>query len=208
MHFLYHLEQVHYGILECAFCETSVSRGIKCLPDFASLAAHVKAMHGEKQLDWIEGEAIVYEGLPPFAFNQIKIEKGELIMLPAPKQAKGDQGQGGRGRGGARERQEPAVPFLKVEHLTNDPVTAKVLGVRTENVGWNDIVVKLAIKGRSFFLGLKADNPNYSVLINGLGRDENKWMGEEILIGNELNEFYEKNFVTVFEAPAKARKSK
>src|SRR5919108_5338235 len=43
-----HLERVHYGILECAFCDVSVGRGFRLLPDFQTLAAHVKYFHPKK----------------------------------------------------------------------------------------------------------------------------------------------------------------
>lgn len=45
MEYLLHLTDHHYSVLECAFCDQSVSRGIRCLPDFGTLAAHCSVYH-------------------------------------------------------------------------------------------------------------------------------------------------------------------
>jgi hypothetical protein len=125
-------------------------------------------------------------------------------MLPQPGGGKSESQRGNVGGGG--KRTPPSVPFIKVEDLTEEPKRAKILGVTTKNAGFNDIIVKIAISGRSYFFGLKASNANYEALFNGFGDDENKWVGGEFLIGLNWNEFYEKNFVHVFEAPAKPPK--
>jgi len=126
-------------------------------------------------------------------------------MLRPPS---GNAASGRAGTADAGGRKKPTVPFLSVEDLGSDPVTAKILGVDIRPSKYNDITVKLAVRGRSYFLGMKDNNPNYEVLFNGLGPDENKWMGQEILMGLEFNDFYEKQFITVFEAPAKGEKRK
>lgn len=118
-------------------------------------------------------------------------------MLPQPSQGAGrTQGDSGaRGR-----RRPPTVPFLTVENLTEEPKKAKILAVQTANVGrFNDLVVKVAMGGTSYFMGLKTNNPNYEILFNKLGDKENDWVGREFLIGLEWNEFYEKNFATITE---------
>lgn len=45
MEYLLHLDKVHYGILECAFCGAELSRGIRCHGSFGALAHHVKVFH-------------------------------------------------------------------------------------------------------------------------------------------------------------------
>jgi hypothetical protein len=45
--YVLHLEKIHYGILECAFCDTSICRGLRLLPDFETLASHVRSVHPE-----------------------------------------------------------------------------------------------------------------------------------------------------------------
>jgi hypothetical protein len=46
--YVLHLNNVHHGTLECAFCDIGLSRGLRFLPDFATLAAHVHHFHPEK----------------------------------------------------------------------------------------------------------------------------------------------------------------
>ena len=120
-------------------------------------------------------------------------------MLKSPG---GGKSQTQRNADGGRQRPAPAVPFIKVEDLTADPKRAKILAVETQSTGFNDIIVKIAVAGRSYFFGLKASNPNYETLFAAFGADENKWIGEEFMIGLNWNEFYEKSFVHVFDATA------
>jgi hypothetical protein len=122
-------------------------------------------------------------------------------MLPKPKTRSTEEDAPG-----ARGRSAPSVPFLKVEDLTAEGKRAKILGVQSQRTKYNDLVVKLAIGGRSFFFGLRLSNPNFETLYEAFGADENKWVGQEFLIGLEWNDFYEKNFVRVLEAPAKKSK--
>ena len=119
-------------------------------------------------------------------------------MLPAPGggKARSTTPSGGGGRS------KPNVPFLKVEDLREEPSRAKILAVKTQETGFNDLVVKVSIGGKPFFFGLKASNENYETLFNAFGDDDNKWVGEEFLVGLKYNDFYEKNFVHVFKAPA------
>jgi hypothetical protein len=44
--YLLHMANVHHGFLECAFCDVQTSHGLRTLPDFATLAHHVKTVHG------------------------------------------------------------------------------------------------------------------------------------------------------------------
>jgi len=128
------------------------------------------------------------------------------MALPQPGggRAKSTTPSGGGGRA------KPTVPFLKVEDLREEPSRAKILAVKTQDAGFNDLVVKIAVNGKSFFFGLKASNENYQTLFDAFGDDDNAWVGEEFLVGLKYNEFYEKNFVHVFKAPAPTseRKSK
>jgi hypothetical protein len=172
--------------LECFFCFLKFA-------SFEQLAEHVQAAH-------VSPENRGRERAPTWD----EPWEGVDMALPRPGGGKSDSQRGG-GRG---NRQAPAVPFLKVEDLTQDPKRAKILGVQTQNTGFNDVIVKIAIGGRSFFMGLKASNPNYEALFNAFGEDDNKWVGQEFMVGLNYNEFYEKNFVHIFEAPAPERGKK
>ncbi len=47
--YVLHIENIHHGILECAFCDpATVNRGQRILPTFETLAAHVRHFHPEK----------------------------------------------------------------------------------------------------------------------------------------------------------------
>jgi hypothetical protein len=184
--------------LECFFCNQKFK-------DFGPLGEHVRREHPEigAALPSAPDEESFIGQPPPFEEWE---EHGWFLgnedddMLPpvgggkTPSQRTGRKG----GRGGPA----PNVPFITVENLSNDPVTAKILGVEAQTGGgFNDVIVKISIKGRSYFLGLKASNPNYETLINALGQDEKKWIDIEFTIGLNWNEFYEKNFVHIFECP-------
>jgi hypothetical protein len=167
--------------LPCAFCSREFH-------DFGGLATHVQTEHAD-----------VVDMLHRIAENITEEEDERDDMLP---QVGGGKRNDRQGQSGGGRRPAPAVPFLVVDDLKADPVRAKILGLETKNTGFNDVIVKIAIGGKSFFMGLKASNPNYEALTAGLGFDENKWVGQEFMIGLQWNEFYEKNFVQVYECPA------
>jgi hypothetical protein len=167
--------------LECVFCYLKFE-------SFSTLSQHVLEAHKSKE----ERATFVH-------FNPNNPMEDD-VMLPAPGngRARSTTPSGGGGRA------KPSVPFLKVEDLREEPSRAKILAVKTQDAGFNDCVVKVAIGGKSFFFGLKASNENYQALFDAFGDDDNKWIGEEFLIGLKYNDFYEKNFVHVFKAPAPA----
>ena len=171
--------------LEWAFCFLRFR-------DFAALAEHVNEAH-----------------TPPEKRRAIQPMNNwweENDMLPQPGGGKTESQRGGGKQTSGRPA--PTVPFLKVEDLKTDPVRAKILAVQSTNTGFNDVIVKVAVNGRSYFFGLKASNPNYESLFKAFGDDDNKWVGQEFMVGLNWNEFYEKNFVHIFEAPAPERKNK
>lgn len=176
--------------LECAFCWLKFA-GFKELAEHVTLA-HLAPEERPQVQNW-EGDDYWRNA-------------GENEMLPAPGAGKSETQRGNVG-GQASIRKPPNVPFIKVEDLSGETVTAKILGVQTTGTGFNDIIVKISVSGRNFFLGLKASNENYEKLFNGFGPDEKKWIGEHFSIGLNYNEFYEKNFVHIFDAPAPNEKS-
>ena len=60
MEYCLHLNNVHHGILECAFCHAT---GVRFLPDFATLSAHVRYFHPERFAGCLDGE------IPPRSFK-------------------------------------------------------------------------------------------------------------------------------------------
>lgn len=71
MEYVLHLTNVHYGLLECAFCDRSVSRGLRCLPDFGSLSRHVHLFHAEtlRQIAQERGYEVAPGAIPEKAFK-------------------------------------------------------------------------------------------------------------------------------------------
>jgi hypothetical protein len=63
MEYVLHLNNVHHGLLECAFCEHNPGNGIRFLPCFATLASHVHTFHKERCAG-TDADAI-----PPHAFK-------------------------------------------------------------------------------------------------------------------------------------------
>src|SRR5258708_1618329 len=152
------------GGVPCMFCQ-------RTFKSFVALGMHVKTEHAAK----IGAASLKLPDRKPAddSWEDTGWFLGELEEMALP-QPGGGKTQGQRESGPTRpKRTPPAVPFIGVEDLTSDPKTAKILAVQTQNTGFNDIIVKIAISGRSYFLGLKASNPNYETLFRAFGSDEN-----------------------------------
>lgn len=111
-------------------------------------------------------------------------------MLPAAG-ASPNQGKRSNGSGG--------VDWLKNSHLTFDPKRAKITNVRIadENDKYNHVVVKIAMGGVPFLLGLKTNYSVYKSLLKEFGEDENNWIGKDIMLFFETDEITEKRFMKV-----------
>jgi len=91
--------------------------------------------------------------------------------------------------------------------LTQQPKEAKILDVRldSENKFGPRVILKIAIGGSTRFFGVNLKkNPNYQILLDKFGRDENEWVGQKILIGLEKDEFTE-NYYSRITFPTSAK---
>jgi hypothetical protein len=72
-----HLTSVHYGLLECAFCDSAVSVGLRCLPTFEALARHVRHFHAEKlaRIEKARGYPAEDGSVPPNSFTRNEQQK-------------------------------------------------------------------------------------------------------------------------------------
>lgn len=85
-----------------------------------------------------------------------------------------------------------AMTYLKNEHLSTTPKSAKIIAVKYdgENKYGPRVVLKLAFEGQTIFWGVTIKkNPNYVALLEKFGRDENGWVSQEILLGLEQDAF-------------------
>lgn len=114
-------------------------------------------------------------------------------MLPAAGES--------TGKGGGSARNNPnRIPFLKAEHLSMQPQDAKILMVRNdpENKFGKAVILKISLGGKPYFWTLKINgNPNYQLLIQKFGPEENDWMGQPIRLHNVFDEYWETYYPTV-----------
>jgi hypothetical protein len=116
--------------------------------------------------------------------SEIKEDKEKQKMLPT-----GDESQSS----GSRKR-TGGMDWLKNEDLSKTPKEAKILGVRldSENRYGPRVNVKLALDGKIKFWGVptaKSKSPNYRLLLDKFGADENDWIDKRILLLLEQDEF-------------------
>jgi hypothetical protein len=112
--------------------------------------------------------------------------KGEQ-MLPTADQPTGRTGRAKTNR-------------LRPEDLNAQPREAKIKMVKADPDGkfGSQVIVKLAVNGEVKFWYISlAKNPNYKILTEKFGHDENDWAGETILLGTEKDEFSDNLFIRV-----------
>lgn len=166
----------------CAFCNKIFSDGVL-------LKSHVKRMHSEI------GDAL-RKALPD-------LEKENVEMLPNSGQPTQGRRQGsGRGAGNS-------LPFLNADMLSTQPKEARILMVRNEpqHRFGPSVVVKLALEGKTVLWTLNvSNNPNFGILLNKFGKDENEWVDKRILLLLEQDEFSEQyNIRTQFPVSQKGK---
>lgn len=101
----------------------------------------------------------------------------------------------------AGKRTDTGIQYLKNEDLSSKTdKEGKILGVRLdeENKFGVRIILKLALDGKTVFFGVNIKkNPNYKILLDEFGAEENDWVGKRILLKLEQDEFTETFFPRV-----------
>ena len=103
-------------------------------------------------------------------------------MLPTGKDTdnKGKKYQGG-------------MDYLKNDDLNKDKKEAKILGVKATKTRFGPrVIVKIAFNGGTKFWSLNTDienSPNYRLMIEKFGRDENDWIDKRVFLFLEQDEF-------------------
>ena len=118
--------------------------------------------------------------------------KGEN-MLP---QADGNSSSGNS----SSRRRSGGLRYLKIEDLSKTPREAKILAVKAQEDGrfGAAVVIKLALEGNTMFWTVNVKrNPNYRLLVDKFGQEENDWAGQKILLNLEADEFSDQLFPRV-----------
>jgi hypothetical protein len=128
----------------------------------------------------------------------------ENTLLPKADSAPTTSGKSTRSRG-------QGLNWLRNEDLSKTPKAAKILAVRYdgENKFGPRVILKMAFEGETKFWGVSIKkNPNYKLLLEKFGEDENDWVSSSILLWLEAEEFSEQYYTRVGfpEAKEKSRK--
>lgn len=120
---------------------------------------------------------------------ELEEEKERIKMLPS-----GDGAPAAKRKGG--------MDWLKNEDLSKTAKEAKILGVRLDEEGQfgSRVNLKLALDGKIKFWGIptkKSKSPNYRLLLDKFGADENDWVDQRILILLEKDDFSDQWFPRV-----------
>lgn len=122
-------------------------------------------------------------------------EKGNENMLPRP-------GQNAPAQSSGQQRQRSGYPYLKETDLTLDKKEARIIQVRNNDEPvkdgqrrFSDIIVKIAVGGTIYLWGMKYNNPNFTILIEAFGQNENDWAEKKCYIFLEQEEFSGRNFI-------------
>lgn len=107
-------------------------------------------------------------------------------------------------QGGAAPRQQSGFPYVRETDLSTDKKRARILDVRVNDAKvkegqrrYSDVIAKIALEGKTFLFGLKADNPNYELLVREFSEDENRWPDREFFLYLELDSFSGKYWTRV-----------
>lgn len=97
-------------------------------------------------------------------------------------------------------RRKGGKNFLTNEMLTTQPKEAKITGTKYNkdgNFGPN-VQLKLALDGETVYWTVSIEkNPNFPILKDRFGRNENDWTGNKILLHLEYDDYEEKYFPRV-----------
>lgn len=155
---------------------------------------HCDAEHREEQISETDHE--IEKSVSDVVENAVKSTLGEVDrMLPSYEPDAGEE------RGGTRrKRQTGGMKYLTNDNLSKEEKDAKILGVRYdgENRFGPRVILKIDLSGDVLFWGVNIrKNPNYKMLVDRFGRDENDWVGENIKLFLEKDDFSESYFPRV-----------
>lgn len=127
-------------------------------------------------------------------------------MLPTPTASAATKATStNNSRGSGPKKVFINVEMLKAMATKEKPLIATIIGANAETASnrYNDVVMKLKVGMTTLWYGVKANNPNFARLVDGLSQDEEKWKGREISMYTEFDEYHERDFVHVDTLPEK-----
>jgi len=113
-------------------------------------------------------------------------------MLPSSKGGDSQPRRGGRSANG--------MTYLTNEMLSTTAKAAKIIAVRadSENKYGPRVILKLALDGQTIFWGVNIKkNPNYTLLEEKFGLDENEWVDKNIQLFLAKDDFSGQYFARV-----------
>lgn len=139
-----------------------------------------------------------------FGFCQeLQDDKEKLRMLPS----------GNEPSTGKKTTSKSGLKWLSNEDLSPQPQEAKILGVNYNKDGrfGARVEMRLAFNGETVYWGVppKKDdkNPNYKLLIEKFGPNENDWVDQRILLFLEPHPFYVGQYFVRVDFPKKNSRS-
>lgn len=129
----------------------------------------------------------------------MKTEEETDEMLPT-------SGSGGTPKGKSRAG---AMKFITNEMLSMQDQEATILGIKLdeENKFGARVILKLAFQGQTVFWGVNIKkNPNYQMMLEKFGPEENDWVNQKILLHLEKDDFTGNYFPTVAFGKAPVKK--
>lgn len=140
-----------------------------------------------------------------FGFCQeVQDEKEKLRMLPS----------GNEQATGRKAASKSGIKWLSTDDLNNQPQEAKILAVNYNKDGkfGARVEMKLAFNGEICYWGVppKKDdkNPNYKLLLEKFGPNENDWIDQRILLFTEPHKFYEGQYFIRVDFPTQKGKTR
>lgn len=132
-----------------------------------------------------------------------EIEEEKKQMLPT---GDGQETKGRRRSGGS------AMEYLNNADLSKSPKEARILAVKADadNKFGPRVIVKITLEGQVKFWSVptnKSKSPNYRLLLDKFGPDENDWADKKIVLFLEQDEFSGNWFPRV-DFPAEDKKRK
>lgn len=161
-----------------------------------SIDERIAREHAERCMERIECNVCGFS----FGFCQeLKDEKEKLKMLPTGDNA------------GSRKKTagKSGINWLSTEDLSTQPQEAKILSVFYNKNGrfGARVEMKLAFNGEIIYWGVEpkkdSNSPNYKMLLEKFGPNENDWIDQRILLYVEPHKFYENQFYIRVDFPEK-----